>query len=166
MTKSRKIHYPLFLILTSIWWAWTVLVDMFIVRTIFSTVEDFFTAGNLGMVIFSQLNNLELMVGSLIIVVLAFESKYNRNVLWIFFLSLFCWIVAIFYFSYLTPKLIELSQLWKQSDLQGITSAGLIKDIQQEHQFYHRIYIGIDSLKLLILTVLIVFSTWKREKWN
>jgi hypothetical protein len=81
-------------------------------------------------------------------------------------LSLLCWIIAIFYFSYLTPKLIELSQLWKQSDLQGITSAGLIRDIQQEHQFYHRIYIGIDSLKLLILTVLIVFSTWKREKWN
>jgi hypothetical protein len=166
MTKYRNFHYPLFLICTSLWWGWTVLVDMFVVRTIFSTIDDFFAAGDLGMSIFTQLNNLELVIGSVMIVVLVFESKSNNKILDFFILSLICWMMIIFYFSYLTPKLIELSTLWKQSHLLGISNAGSIKDIQQEHQFYHRLYMKLDSLKLFILTVLLFLSIWKQEKWK
>jgi hypothetical protein len=38
-----------------------------------------------------------------------------------------------------------------------------IKDIQQEHQFYHRIYVGLDSLKLLILSFILGISFFRKE---
>lgn len=156
--------FPLFLIFVSLWWGWTVLVDFFVVRSVFSVVTDFFQAGELGILVFSKLNNLEMVVSSFIVALLAFQYKRNKSNLSFLGLSLVPWIIVMFYFSYLTPKLTYLSEAWKQADFAGVTSFGGIADIQQEHQKYHQLYITLDSIKLFFLSLLLIFGVWKQEK--
>lgn len=165
MTHNR-LAYSLFLVLVSIWWAWTVLVDVFVIRTVFQTIENFFLAGDLGLAVFSKLNNLEVVVSTLLIVVLFYQTRKNRKSIFLLILSVMTWLIAMTYFSYLTPKLAYLTELWKKSDLGGVTSMFGIADIQQEHQFYHNIYIGLDSIKLILLSILLGLGIVKQDKWS
>ena len=165
MTHNR-LAYCLFLVLVSIWWAWTVLVDVFIIRTVFQTIENFFLAGDLGLAVFSKLNNLEVVVSTLLIVVLFYQTRKNRKSIFLLILSVMTWFIAMTYFSYLTPKLAYLTELWKKSDLGGVTSMFGITDVQQEHQFYHNIYIGLDSIKLILLSILLGLGIVKQDKWS
>jgi hypothetical protein len=80
-------------------------------------------------------------------------------------LSSLLWVIAMTYFTFLTPKIAELSGLWKKTDLMGITGVAGIPDIQQAHQFYHNLYIAIDSTKLLLLTTMMILGVVKEEKW-
>lgn len=118
------------------------------------------------MELFSKLNQLEMIISTALLVIIFFQVRVNRRLLKEFFLTLTTWIISVIYFSYLTPKLIFLTELWKKNDLIGIYSAPGIPDIQQAHQYYHNLYIGIDSLKLITLTVMIGLATWRREKWE
>jgi hypothetical protein len=68
------------------------------------------------------------------------------------------------YFSFLTPKIIELTDLWRKADLMGTVAVHGIPDIQLEHQYFHNFYIGIDAFKLLLLTAMPVIGIWKQEK--
>ena len=148
------------------WWGWTVLVDFFIIRTVFANIDNFFQAGNLGIAVFSKLNNLEVIVSSALVGVLSFQMTKNKKILPLLIMSVVAWIVAMTYFTYLTPKIIELTELWKKTDLMGLTAVAGIADVQQEHQFFHRLYIGIDTFKLVLLTVMIFFGAFKEEQWN
>jgi hypothetical protein len=139
---------------------------MFVIRILFSKIDDIFLAGNIGMELFSKLNQLEMIISTALLVIIFFQVRVNRRLLKEFFLTLTTWIISVIYFSYLTPKLIFLTELWKKNDLIGIYSAPGIPDIQQAHQYYHNLYIGIDSLKLITLTVMIGLATWRREKWE
>jgi hypothetical protein len=154
----------LFLFLTSIWWAWTFLVDFFVIRTVFKIVDSFWTAGKLGMALFTQLNLLELIVSTVLVAVLAMATRKRREALPLFLAALITWIIVMTYFTYLTPKLIYLTELWQRADLMGLTSVKGIPDIQQEHQFFHNLYIGIDSAKFIILTIMLGFAMWRRER--
>jgi hypothetical protein len=165
MRLNGSLH-SLYLIFASIWWGWTLLIDMFVIRILFSKIDDIFLAGNIGMELFSKLNQLEMIISTALLVIIFFQVRVNRRLLKEFFLTLTTWIISVIYFSYLTPKLIFLTELWKKNDLIGIYSAPGIPDIQQAHQYYHNLYIGIDSLKLITLTVMIGLATWRREKWE
>jgi len=165
MTKNRFV-FSTFLLIVSMWWGWTVLVDMFIIRTVFATIDNFFQAGDLGIAVFSKLNNLEVIVSTALVAVLSFQFTKNKKVLPLLVMSIVAWIVAMTYFAYLTPKLVELTELWKKTDLMGLAGAAGIPDIQQEHQFYHRLYIGMDSFKLVLLTVMILYGSFKQDKWT
>lgn len=164
MTKNRFV-FSTFLLIVSMWWGWTVLVDFFIIRTVFANIDNFFQAGDLGIAVFSKLNNLEVIVSSALVGVLSYQITKNKKVLPLLMMSVVAWIIAMTYFAYLTPKLVYLTDLWKNSDLMGTVGASGISDIQQEHQFYHRLYIGIDTFKLLLLSVMILFGSFKQEKW-
>lgn len=164
MTKNRFV-FSTFLLIVSMWWGWTVLVDFFVIRTVFANIDNFFQAGNLGITVFSKLNNLEVIVSSALVGVLSFQMTKNKKVLPLLMMSIVAWIIAMTYFAYLTPKIAYLTDLWAQSDATGSVAAGSIPDIQQEHQFYHRLYIGIDTFKLLLLSVMILFGSFKQEKW-
>ena len=147
------------------WWGWTVLVDFFIIRTVFANLDSFFQAGNIGIAVFSKLNNLEVIVSTILVALLSFQMTKNKKILPMLIMSLIAWAVVMTYFTYLTPKIVELTDLWKQTDLMGISAVAGIPDIQQEHQFFHRLYIGLDSFKLLILSAMILFGIWKDEQW-
>ncbi len=143
------------LILVSIWWGWTVIIDFAVVPTVFKIINDFFNAGELGIALFSKLNTFEIILSSLFIVVSAIHLKNSGRGKIQLGLAVAAWMIVMFYFSYLTPKIIHLTDLWKEAEtVQQLGIAG-INDIQQEHQFYHRMYVGLDSLKLLILTFLL-----------
>ena len=156
---------PAFVALISSWLAWTSLVDFFVIRTVFGIVDNFFQAGELGIAVFAKLNHLEIITSSALMAVLGYQLRKNKNALPLFVMALVVWPIPIFYFSYLTPKIMELTALWKQADLMGITAVAGIPDIQQEHQFYHNLYIGIDAVKLLLLTAMLGLGIWKQEKW-
>lgn len=160
----KKNVSSLLLVLVSVWWAWTLLVDLVVVRTLFANIDDFFRAGEIGIQLFSKLNLLEVIVGSLIVALLSFALTWNKNFKPFLILSVLTWGLAMFYFAFLIPKIIFLTDLWKRADLMGITSVAGIPDIQQEHQFYHNLYIGLDSFKLILLSCLILLTIWKREK--
>lgn len=153
----NRIH-SIYLFLLSIWWAWTVLVDMVIVRTVFATVDNFFLAGELGIALFSKLNNFELVVSSAIVALLSIKKSWKLLIV-----AVLLWALTMTYFCYLTPKIIYLTELWKKLDLMGINTVAGIPDIQQEHQFYHQMYITLDSIKLLTLTGLIGMGIWKEK---
>jgi hypothetical protein len=165
MTNTRLV-YPGFLILVSMWWGWTVLVDMFIIRTVFSIIDNFFQAGDLGIAVFSRLNNLEVIVSTSILAMLSYQITKNKKIWILFTLSIIAWLMVMFYFSYLTPKLVELTELWKKAEAGGSTGIAGIKDIQQSHQSYHKLYIGMDVLKLLLLSLMVTVGVFKQDQWS
>lgn len=165
MTKNRTI-YSLFLICVSLWWGWTVLVDMFIIPTVFKIVDQFFQAGDLGIAVFSKLNNLEVVLASILVGLFSYQITKNKKALTLLVLSILVWLIAMTYFSFLTPKLIELTELWKKTDLMGLTGVAGIPDVQQAHQYYHNLYIGLDVVKLLLLSAMLLIGVIKEEKWT
>jgi hypothetical protein len=60
------------------------------------------------MELFSKLNQLEVIISTSLMVIIFFQLRINRKLLKEFFLTLTSWIIAMIYFSYLTPKLILL----------------------------------------------------------
>jgi uncharacterized membrane protein (UPF0136 family) len=164
--SNKNYSYSLFLTLVSLWWGWTVLVDFFMLPAVFKTVNDFFNAGELGMTLFSQLNALELIVSSLLIVVTALKLKQSKKILPFFILTLAAFSIVIFYLAFLTPKIVALTDLWREAEKLGASGIGNIPDIQQEHQFFHKLYIRIDTVKLIILTILLGTGLFKQDKWS
>lgn len=161
--KERNI-YSFFLILVSVWWGWTVLVDFFVVRTVFSVISNFWEAGELGITVFSKLNHLEVIVSTFLVALLGLQTKRKKEALPLLLLALVTWAITLFYFSYLIPKIVFLTDLWEKSDLMGTSSIAGIPDIQQEHQFFHRIYIWTDTVKLLVLTSIMAIGIKQQEK--
>ena len=162
---NKKFYYSSFLTLVSLWWGWTILVDFFVVPTVFKTINDFFNAGELGAALFSRLNSLELIVATLLVAVTGLKLKDSKQLLPHFILATLGFGIVMFYFSFLTPKVVALTDLWKTADNMGTVGIGKIPDIQQEHQFYHQLYIRIDAAKLIILTILLGLGFLKQDKW-
>ncbi len=164
--KRNLIPYSVFIALVSAWLGWTVLVDFFVIRTVFGTITNFFEAGDLGIALFSKLNNLELVVASALLAMLSFQTKKNRNSLKLLIPIMISWIIVMMYFTWLTPKIMTLTELWKAAESSGAIGISGVPDIQQEHQYYHRIYVGLDSLKLFLLASLLSLGIWKSEEWS
>lgn len=165
MTLNRTL-YSIFLITASLWWGGTILVDMVVVPTIFAKIDQFFQAGDLGIALFSKFNNLEIIFSSILLGLFSFKMVKSKKPLMLFCLSLLLWLIAMAYFTYLTPKIITLTELWKKADLMGLTALAGIPDIQQEHQFYHNLYIGTDVVKLILLSMMLGYGVIKEEKWR
>jgi hypothetical protein len=153
----------LILILVSIWWGWTAIIDFAVVPTVFAIIHDFFNAGELGIVLFSKLNLLEVIISSLIIVISVIHLKQEGRGKIQLALACGAWLIVMFYFAFLTPKLIALTDLWKQAEVVNQIGIAGINDIQQEHRSYHRMYVGLDSLKLLILTFILGMGIFQKE---
>ncbi len=150
------------LILVSIWWGWTVIIDFAVVPAVFRVINDFFNAGELGATLFARLNGLEIIVSSLLIVVTLVHFKINRRGKLQLSLVLAAWAIVMVYVAYLTPKITSLTYLWKEAEALGQSGLGDINDIQQEHQFFHNMYVTLDSIKLLILTFLLGRETFAK----
>ncbi|MES2529033.1 MAG: DUF4149 domain-containing protein [Bdellovibrionota bacterium] len=160
--NSRRLLSSTLLILLSFWLGWTVLVDFIVVPGVFRNIANFFEAGDLGIYLFQKLNSLELEVATFTIAILIFIFRKNRRALPLLISGVFLFAIAVTYFIYLTPKLQALTDMWKLSEA-GQKIA--LTDIQQEHQYFHRIYVTIDSLKILILIFMMTTTVWK-EEWT
>lgn len=161
MNKRRLLSSSL-LVLTTLWLGWTALVDFIVVPAVFGHINNFFEAGDLGIFLFTKLNSFEVVIASFTIIVLIFIFRKNRTALPLLASSVIVFAIALTYFTWLIPKLSYLTELWKMSEA-GKTIP--VADIQQEHQLYHRIYIGMDTVKLIVL-LFMVSATIGREKWT
>jgi hypothetical protein len=141
---------------------WTVLVDFVVVPAVFRNIEKFFEAGDLGIYLFTELNYLEVVVASAVVMVMVFIFRRNRKALPLFISSLLVMAIAFTYFTWLIPKIDYLTHLWKLSET-GHTI--IVSDIQLEHQFYHRVYVILDTVKVLILLFMMVSAVGK-EEWT
>ena len=151
------------LLLASLWWGWTVLVDFVIVPTVFQTVNEFFMSGQLAIALFSKLNFFEVIVSSALVALsVMYFNQHKRGKIQLA-LSFSAWVIVMIYFSYLTSKITDLTLLWQKADLSNEMGIAGIVDIQQEHQFYHRVYVGLDSLKLLILSFIIGLGLFRKD---
>ncbi len=137
-------------------------MDFIVVPGVFRNIANFFEAGDLGIYLFQKLNSLELEVATFTIAILIFIFRKNRRALPLLISGVFLFAIAVTYFIYLTPKLQALTDMWKLSEA-GQKIA--LTDIQQEHQYFHRIYVTIDSLKILILIFMMTTTVWK-EEWT
>lgn len=158
-----RFFLPLFLFLSSLWLGWTVLVDFIVVPAVFRNVSHFFEAGRLGIELFTQLNRLEIVV-SLLLAVLTFKRyKKDRSYLPLVLVTVAASIIVAIYLFYLSPKIATLTDLWQSSEQKGWAGQQGILDVQQEHQFYHRVYIAMDSVKIFLLSLSILFVGLKKE---
>jgi len=139
---------------------------MIVVPSVFRTIHDFFNAGDLGIVLFSALNNFELFMALVTLSILVYVFKKDKKVLPLLLLTSILVVIISFYFFYLTAHIAELTDAWKQTQLTGIYSIPGIGDIQQAHQSAHRIYVGLDVLKLLILSFVWGMTFFQEEKWK
>lgn len=153
--------YPVVaLILTSIWMAWTVLVDFFVVPAVFQNIAQFFEAGNLGLVLFGRLNTLEFPLSCLLLICVLFSARRFPALKWLVLCSLTLVGISSLYMFSLTPKLSQLTATWEYAEKMGTLGTGG-EDVQQLHQTYHSLYVGLDTVKLILLlaqgTILGVF---------
>ncbi len=152
--NTRRLLYSSLLILLSFWLGWTVLVDFVVVPGVFRNIANFFEAGELGIYLFQRLNSLELVVASTVLAILVFIFRSNRRALPLLIAGFLVLAIVLVYFTWLTPKIEALTALWKIND-----------DVQQEHQYFHRLYLIIDSVKILLLVFMMV-STVGKEEWT
>lgn len=148
------------LVLTCVWMAWTVLVDFFVVPAVFQNIAQFFEAGNLGLLLFRRLNTLEFPLSCLLLVCVLFSARRFPVLKWLILPSVVLVGISSLYLFSLTPKLSQLTATWEYAEKMGTLGAGG-EDVQQLHQTYHSLYVGLDSVKLVLLlaqgTILGVF---------
>ncbi len=150
------------LILSSIWLAWTVLVDFFVVPTAFRTIPDFFLAGEIGIQVFSTLNQLEFPIASILLALSALQARHRLK--WLVVVNVMLVGIAGVYLFSLTPKITALSAAWQYADQVGTLGVEGAADVQQLHQQYHRAYVVTDSVKLLLLSLHIGVLGWSLKK--
>jgi Domain of unknown function (DUF4149) len=148
-------------LLLGLWWGTTAIIDFVVVPTVFSVINDFFNAGELGIALFRKFNLFELFFA---ISILAFEWRTKNK--FVLIPILFALIIVIIYTTTLTPHLAQLSKWWKEAESLSLTSIHGVKDIQQEHQFYHRLYVSLDTLKILILSCVLTYKLFAKNKMN
>lgn len=165
MNSQKIVLSNIALATLAIWLGLSLFTDFIVIRTAFEITGDFFKAGDLGLLLFGKLNNFEVVFGSFVfieVILNPHKSKLINFSVLILVLSLLG--IALFYFSYLTPKIATLTELWKEVDRLGVLGLGGIPDVQSEHQFYHRLYIGLDSLKMMTLAILLGFKIIGRRE--
>jgi len=140
------------LILTSMWLGWTILVDFFVVPSLFQHIPEVFMAGNLGVVLFTKLNRLEFPVASILFALSVLLIKRQAAPRYLLLTSFTLLGIAGIYLFSLTPKLSELTAAWEYAEKMG-TLGPNGTDVQQLHQSYHRTYVIMDTVKLLLLCV-------------
>ena len=163
--RLNRFYFPTLLILIASWIACTALVDFAVVPTLFRNMDNFFEAGEMGILLFTRFNLVEIVIASAL-VALSWISLFhgNKTSKIIFISSLLLWIIVMLYIYYLTPSITKLTILWKQAEAIGAQGINGIADVQQAHQSQHRLYIWLDSLKLLVLVFLLGFTITKEEK--
>jgi hypothetical protein len=159
MTKFFNYLHIVSAYLLCIWLGQTILIDLFLAPKIFQIIPDFFLAGNVAVAIFQKMNVIELLISgfcfSSTTLLLTKNSKYK----WPFLFGVLLIAIVCFYNFYLTEKIKMLADLWQYSEMTQTNSLENGFDVQQEHQFYHRIYVATDVVKIILISIQIFLLT-------
>lgn len=143
----------LILSLSLIWLAMSSLINFVIIPSVFSIVNDFFLAGNLGVTVFTKFNRFEFLFANTLLILSLVHFKRTQRSYFPLLLSLVLILISGTYLFYLTPKLTQLTTAWEYAQTMG-TIGSAESDLQSMHMMYHRTYIAMDTVKLLLLTLL------------
>ncbi len=134
-----------------IWLSLSSVINFVIIPSVFSIVSDFFLAGNLGVTVFTKFNRFEFLFASTMVLLALFDFKQQRKGLAVVLISLVLLLISGSYLFYLTPKLSQLTTAWEYAQTMG-TIGSAESDLQTMHMMYHRTYIVMDTVKLLLLS--------------
>ena len=135
------------------WLSMSCLIDFVAVPIVFRTVSKLYEAANVGIRLFSIFNPIE-FVFSLILISFAFlalrkrPSKVKKIQLAFSFFLLF---IAASYTFHITPMISTLSEQKRELDME---SEAYVK-IEQQHNFYHHLYVKMDSVKVILLLIMV-----------
>lgn len=141
--------------LSSLWFGMTAAVDFVAVPLVFTTLSSLEQAGKLGMAVFGRFNTIEMFISTLILALSFMLFAKQRNGKWgatWLLLSILVAALALIYSFYLTPMIGFLAREMHQFPLE---SEPYLK-VYEQHQFFHKLYVKLDSVKLLSLLVLII----------
>ncbi len=136
------------------WLISTILVDFVVVPTLFSQIDDIMHAGTIGVILFTKMNVLEMVFSALILFSTIQMRREKQAKILLFGASCLAFIALLYYF-HLTPRITGLTNLLLVSPSE---------EVAREHQFYHDLYVKLDSLKLIILGILGTMFFIKKEK--
>jgi len=131
------------------WFATTALIDFVAVPTVFRNISSLQEAGRVGMIIFSTYNKVEVVMG-LMLSGLFFKiwrtSRLRRHS---YFMAgaIVLLLLATLYNVKITPSITELNQKKYQLEVESPA----YRQVDQEHQFLHQLYVKLDGFKLLLL---------------
>jgi hypothetical protein len=156
MKKAEKFS----LVLLGMWLGITCLIDFLAVPAAFRNISSRQEAGTLGMILFNTFNYIEvgfsLMLGTSFI----FYKKLVKRVKLHGATCIFLLLLSLTYAFYMSPRISEVNrQKWELSE-----SSPEYKVLEKEHQFLHSTFRKTDSIKILILLVLIGSSIMRKDE--
>lgn len=159
MESKTYRSYVVFILLLGAWLALTCFVDFLAVPAVFRESSSRIDAGNIGIVVFSSINKIEL-VFSVLMLLCAF--LFRSAVQWrkTFFATLIALLALIVVYNvHMTPQ-VEKQTLLMRDFEEGSPE---YQKAEETHYFYHSLYRKTDSAKILTLLSLVVFSL-RRQK--
>ncbi len=163
MTKTDHLLLKFLLIFLGGWFFTTCVVDFVAVPNVFRTVTNLKEAGNVGIKVFTTYNKLELIFA---LGVCGFFWKlpvHNKNILWVSRgLSVVLIGLVAFYMLHLNPNIIKFAGQMHEI---GIGNEGY-EAVEEQHRFYHHLYVKLDGFKLISLLFLQVVSviSWRENE--
>ena len=131
------------------WLLATIFIDIMAVPLVFQNVSSRDEAATLGVLIFKRFNNIELTLFFLGSLLIFFSGIFKlKNYLIKFFpLGLF----PITYTFFLTDKITHYNKL-KMNEIDDTR----LEVIQQSLDFYHHLYVRLDMIKIILLTIFFI----------
>lgn len=125
----------------------TLVVDFISVPLVFKSLASKEEAGKIGIKIFSRFNWFEVIYGIVLFVsafLIKFHSPMKKNAYAVVAVTLFA--LSISYFYYITPTIVELS-----GQMHSLSAGQELEAVQKSHDFFHKLYVKLDTLKLILL---------------
>lgn len=136
------------LMLVASWFVATIFIDFFAVPNVFRTVSSRDEASSLGVIIFSKFNLFELIFALLIsLTIFKDYVKNNGKKVLLSFSFLLLIFPALYNFQY-SPMIKKNNELKIQN--------GEDETVQANLDFYHKLYVRTDAVKLFILLYVLV----------
>ncbi len=153
MKLLKKISLEMLLPVLFAWFMMTVLVDIVTIPTVFRNTSNLTDAGKIGMIVFGRFNIIENIFAVIVFwgAVTLWEQKKNKfQIIPAIYLFIMSWV----YTFYMTPKITETTHLIYQTAV----SDPMYATLQSQHAFYHNTYRTLDSIKLLVLLVFVIWT--------
>lgn len=147
--KRMVTLYSLPIILT--WLIATVFIDIFAVPNVFRNVSSVSEAGKVGLSVFSNFNKFELIFGIFLSLGIFFQKNSFKLFTWMLISFFVFW--PVLYIFKMTPGISEASQLMNsvlKTDPQYLV-------YKEGHAYYHNLYKTLDTIKILVLFLTLIF---------
>lgn len=150
------------LILISAWLAMTFTIDFMVLPKVFSVIKDVFMGGKIGSGLFSTFNLIELVFAT-VLIGLAFTSNFSKSLHQKLtrISSVILFLISSLYQFYFTPGIINATNTIlsiPETEVERRAAAFL------EQQFFHQWYIRVDSLKILLLGLVLVLFILQKDQ--